>query len=44
LRRAHLKPGAEVLDVGIGTGLVAREALKIIGPVAGWWVWIPAPA
>jgi demethylmenaquinone methyltransferase/2-methoxy-6-polyprenyl-1,4-benzoquinol methylase len=32
LRRAHLQAGAEVLDVGIGTGLVAREALKIIGP------------
>jgi demethylmenaquinone methyltransferase/2-methoxy-6-polyprenyl-1,4-benzoquinol methylase len=32
LRRAHLQPGAQVLDVGIGTGLVAREALKIIGP------------
>ena len=32
LRRAKLKAGADVLDVGIGTGLVAREALKIIGP------------
>lgn len=32
LRRARLKTGAQVLDVGIGTGLVAREALKIIGP------------
>ncbi len=32
LHRAKLKAGAEVLDVGIGTGLVAREALKIIGP------------
>jgi len=32
LHRAQLKAGAEVLDVGIGTGLVAREALKIIGP------------
>lgn len=32
LRRARLKAGAQVLDVGIGTGLVAREALKIIGP------------
>ena len=32
LRRARLQPGADVLDVGIGTGLVAREALRIIGP------------
>lgn len=32
LRRAGLAAGAEVLDVGIGTGLVARQALKIIGP------------
>jgi demethylmenaquinone methyltransferase/2-methoxy-6-polyprenyl-1,4-benzoquinol methylase len=32
LRRAGLSAGAEVLDVGIGTGLVAREALALIGP------------
>ncbi len=32
LRRAGLAAGAQVLDVGIGTGLVAREALHIIGP------------
>jgi demethylmenaquinone methyltransferase / 2-methoxy-6-polyprenyl-1,4-benzoquinol methylase len=32
LQRAQLGAGAQVLDVGIGTGLVAREALKIIGP------------
>jgi demethylmenaquinone methyltransferase/2-methoxy-6-polyprenyl-1,4-benzoquinol methylase len=32
LKRGKLKAGAHVLDVGIGTGLVAREALKIIGP------------
>ncbi|MEO8057628.1 MAG: class I SAM-dependent methyltransferase [Burkholderiales bacterium] len=31
LKRAHLAAGAEVLDVGIGTGLVAREALALIG-------------
>ncbi len=31
LQRAGLAVGAEVLDVGIGTGLVAREALKLIG-------------
>lgn len=32
LQRAGLSKGAEVLDVGIGTGLVAREALTLIGP------------
>lgn len=32
LQRAGLSKGAEVLDVGIGTGLVAREALKLVGP------------
>lgn len=32
LQRAGLVPGARVLDVGIGTGLVAREALRLIGP------------
>ena len=32
LLRAGLTPGAEVLDVGIGTGMVAAEALGIIGP------------
>jgi demethylmenaquinone methyltransferase / 2-methoxy-6-polyprenyl-1,4-benzoquinol methylase len=31
LQRAGLVAGAEVLDVGIGTGLVAREALTLIG-------------
>lgn len=31
LERAGLATGAEVLDVGIGTGLVAREALRLIG-------------
>lgn len=31
LQRAGLAAGAEVLDVGIGTGLVAREALRLIG-------------
>jgi demethylmenaquinone methyltransferase / 2-methoxy-6-polyprenyl-1,4-benzoquinol methylase len=30
LLRAGLQPGAQVLDVGIGTGLVAREALRIL--------------
>jgi demethylmenaquinone methyltransferase/2-methoxy-6-polyprenyl-1,4-benzoquinol methylase len=32
LKRAGLGAGAQVLDVGIGTGLVAREALQLIGP------------
>ncbi|MGO4392059.1 class I SAM-dependent methyltransferase [Variovorax sp. M-6] len=31
LQRGGLQPGAQVLDVGIGTGLVAREALTLIG-------------
>ena len=31
LQRAGLAAGAEVLDVGIGTGLVAREALTLVG-------------
>ena len=31
LLRAKLAVGAEVLDVGIGTGLVAREALDLVG-------------
>ncbi len=33
LQRAGLKAGDHVLDVGIGTGLVAREACKLIGPM-----------
>jgi demethylmenaquinone methyltransferase/2-methoxy-6-polyprenyl-1,4-benzoquinol methylase len=32
LQRAQLAPGMHVLDVGIGTGLVAREVLGLIGP------------
>lgn len=32
LLRAGLLPGMQVLDVGFGTGLVAREALAVIGP------------
>lgn len=33
LQRAGLASGAHMLDVGIGTGLVAREALPLIGPL-----------
>ena len=32
LQRGGLKAGMSVLDVATGTGLVAREALKLIGP------------
>lgn len=32
LRRAGLSAGMQMLDVGIGTGLLAREALALIGP------------
>jgi demethylmenaquinone methyltransferase/2-methoxy-6-polyprenyl-1,4-benzoquinol methylase len=32
LRRSGLTPGMRVLDVAVGTGLVAREALRIVGP------------
>jgi demethylmenaquinone methyltransferase/2-methoxy-6-polyprenyl-1,4-benzoquinol methylase len=31
LRRAGLKPGAKVVDVAVGTGLLAREAVAITG-------------
>jgi demethylmenaquinone methyltransferase/2-methoxy-6-polyprenyl-1,4-benzoquinol methylase len=32
LRRAGLSGGMQVIDVGTGTGLLAREALKLCGP------------
>jgi demethylmenaquinone methyltransferase/2-methoxy-6-polyprenyl-1,4-benzoquinol methylase len=31
LQRAGLRPGAKLLDVAVGTGLVAREAVRITG-------------
>jgi demethylmenaquinone methyltransferase/2-methoxy-6-polyprenyl-1,4-benzoquinol methylase len=31
LERAGLKPGMRVVDVGVGTGLVAHEAARIVG-------------
>jgi len=31
LERAGLRPGMRIIDVGVGTGLVAREAVRIVG-------------
>jgi demethylmenaquinone methyltransferase/2-methoxy-6-polyprenyl-1,4-benzoquinol methylase len=31
LRRAGLRPGVQVVDIGVGTGLLAREALTLTG-------------
>lgn len=53
LQRAGLQPGMQVLDVGIGTGLLAREALRLIGaqgslvgvdPSAGMMAQVHLPA
>jgi demethylmenaquinone methyltransferase / 2-methoxy-6-polyprenyl-1,4-benzoquinol methylase len=33
LRRAGLRPGMHMVDVALGTGLVAGEALAIVGPL-----------
>lgn len=34
LVRAGLKPGMRIVDVGVGTGLVAHEAVKLVGDPA----------
>ena len=35
LKSAGLQPGMQVIDVGTGTGLVAREAARLVGPQGG---------
>jgi demethylmenaquinone methyltransferase/2-methoxy-6-polyprenyl-1,4-benzoquinol methylase len=44
LQHAGLKPRMRVLDVATGTGLVAREALKLIGPEGQLTGLDPSPA
>ena len=44
LQHAGLKPRMRVLDVATGTGLVAREALKLIGPEGRLTGLDPSPA
>jgi demethylmenaquinone methyltransferase/2-methoxy-6-polyprenyl-1,4-benzoquinol methylase len=44
LRHAGLGPRMRVLDVATGTGLVAREALKLIGPEGRLTGLDPSPA
>jgi demethylmenaquinone methyltransferase / 2-methoxy-6-polyprenyl-1,4-benzoquinol methylase len=43
LRRAGLMPGMQVLDVAIGTGLVAREAIATVGPTGSVIGLDPSP-
>lgn len=43
LLRAGLKPGMHVCDVACGTGLVAREALAIVGPTGSVLGVDPSP-
>jgi len=43
LQRAGLRAGDKVIDVGIGTGLVAREALALIGPTGSLVGVDPSP-
>ena len=44
LLRAGLKPGMRVVDVGFGTGLVAAQAIRIIGDAALLTGVDPSPA
>jgi demethylmenaquinone methyltransferase/2-methoxy-6-polyprenyl-1,4-benzoquinol methylase len=44
LAHAGLRPGMRVLDAATGTGLVAREALKLIGPEGRLTGLDPSPA
>jgi demethylmenaquinone methyltransferase/2-methoxy-6-polyprenyl-1,4-benzoquinol methylase len=43
LLRAGLAPGMRVVDVGCGTGLLAREAMKIVGPTGALVGVDPSP-
>src|SRR5580698_1783482 len=35
LRRAGVRPGAAIVDVAVGTGLLAREAVRLTGDRGG---------
>lgn len=43
LLRAGLKAGMRVLDVAAGTGLVTREAIRVVGDAAAVWALDPSP-